>query len=123
MRSMGDLGRGRSTGSLRDLRRGRAGLAVAGLVAWALVQAPAVASACAVCTAGRDEENAFAFLMTTIFMSLTPLVAIGTLVFVIWRRMRKLEQASTTTGSAPANSAAGTSMPTQPAAPAAQPQA
>ena len=57
----------------------------------ALVHLPVVSRACAVCTAGRDEENAFAFLMTTIFMSIMPLAAIGTLVFVLWRRMQKLE--------------------------------
>ena len=56
-----------------------------------LVGAPSVASACAVCTAGRDEENAFAFLMTTLFMSLMPLLATGTLIFVLWRRIQKLE--------------------------------
>jgi hypothetical protein len=61
-------------------------------LAWAVVLSPAVAEACAVCTAGRDEENAFAFLMTTIFMSIMPLVGFGTLVFVLWRRMQKLER-------------------------------
>ena len=66
-------------------------LAVHGLVALILVQAPGVARACAVCTAGRDEENAFAFLLTTIFMSIMPLAAIGTLVFVLWRRIQRLE--------------------------------
>lgn len=61
------------------------------LVAAGLLWAPSIARACAVCTAGRDEENAFAFLMTTIFMSLMPLAAIGLVVFVLWRRMQKLE--------------------------------
>jgi len=63
----------------------------AALVVALLVHAPTLASACAVCGAGRDEENAFAFLMTTIFMSLMPLAAIGTLVYVLWRRIQKLE--------------------------------
>lgn len=61
------------------------------LVVALLVHAPAFVRACAVCGAGRDEENAFAFLMTTIFMSLMPLVAIGTLLYVLWRRIQKLE--------------------------------
>ena len=74
--------------------RGRAWLV--GLAALPLALAPSLASACAVCTAGRDEENAFAFLMTTIFMSIMPLAAIGTLVFVLWRRIRKLEQEAET---------------------------
>ena len=43
------------------------------------------------CTAGRDEENQAAFLWSTLFMSLLPLITIGTLVFVIWRRYQKLE--------------------------------
>ena len=40
---------------------------------------------------GKGGENAFAFLMTTLFMSLMPLLAIGTLIFVLWRRIQKLE--------------------------------
>ena len=52
---------------------------------------PNWAMACSVCTAGRDEENQLAFLLSTLFMSLLPLVVIGTGVFVLWRRIRKLE--------------------------------
>ena len=66
------------------------GLHVAAL-AWLIVQLPTVAHACSVCTAGRDEENQTAFLLSTLFMSLLPLVAIGTLVYVLWRRIQKLE--------------------------------
>lgn len=61
------------------------------VMAWVVLQAPAIANACSVCTAGRDEENQTAFLLSTLFMSLLPLLAIGTLVFVIWRRYQKLE--------------------------------
>ena len=64
------------------------------LMGWcvlSLTAAPSIAQACAVCTAGRDEENALAFLLSTIGMSLMPLVALGTLVFVLWRRIQKLE--------------------------------
>ena len=64
------------------------------LVAWVVIATPSIASACAVCSAGKDEENALAFLLSTIFMSLMPLAAIGTLVFVLWRRMQKLEAES-----------------------------
>lgn len=74
------------TGIVRRIDSFRVSFLAAGLVL-----APALAQACAVCTAGRDEENAAAFLMTTIFMSLMPLVAIGTLIFVLWRRLQKLE--------------------------------
>ena len=69
----------------------RTSLVIATLVAVVLVHLPSVASACAVCTAGKDEENAFAFLMTTIFMSIMPLAAVGTVVWVLWRRIQKLE--------------------------------
>lgn len=56
--------------------------------------APRLALACAVCTAGRDDENQTAFLLSTIFLSLLPLAALGTLVFVLWRRFQRLESAS-----------------------------
>ncbi len=61
------------------------------VLSWLIVQLPAVATACSVCTAGRDEENQTAFLLSTVFMSLLPLIAIGTLVYVLWRRYQKLE--------------------------------
>ena len=66
------------------------GLAAA-CFAWLVVLSPSIASACSVCTAGRDEENAAAFLITTIFMSVLPLLALGTFVYVLWRRFQKLE--------------------------------
>jgi len=55
--------------------------------------APGLAGACSVCTAGRDEENQLAFLLSTIFMSVLPLLVIGTIVFVLWRRFRQAELA------------------------------
>jgi len=74
----------------RPLNRRIIGLYLA-LVSWWVVLSPSIAAACSVCTAGRDEENAAAFLISTIFMSVLPLLAIGTLVFVLWRRIQKLE--------------------------------
>lgn len=70
----------------------RFGILLGAVLAGVLVCLPSLSSACAVCGAGRDEENAFAFLMTTLFMSVMPLVAIGTVVYVLWRRIRKLEE-------------------------------
>jgi len=61
------------------------------LFAWLVVLSPSISSACSVCTAGRDEENAAAFLMTTIFMSCLPLLALGMFIYVLWRRFQKLE--------------------------------
>ena len=61
-------------------------------LAWLIVSLlPTVVHACSVCTAGREDENASAFLLSTLFMSLLPLTAIGTLVYVLWRRIKKLE--------------------------------
>jgi ABC-type transport system involved in multi-copper enzyme maturation permease subunit len=60
-------------------------------LAW--MAAPGLAAACSVCTAGRDEENQLAFLLSTIFMSVLPLLVIGTIVFVLWRRIRQAELA------------------------------
>lgn len=59
--------------------------------AWLVVQSPNVTLACSVCSAGRDEQNQTAFLLSTVFMSVLPLVAIGTLVFVIWRRLQRAQ--------------------------------
>lgn len=77
--------------------RTRARAAVAGIIASGVVLvfvgAPRLALACAVCSAGREDENQTAFLISTIFMSLLPLAALGTLVYVLWRRYQKLEQA------------------------------
>ena len=58
------------------------------------VAMPRLVSACAVCTSGRDDESNAAFLVSTIFLSLLPLAALGTLVFVLWRRIRALETES-----------------------------
>ena len=60
-------------------------------IAWILVSAPRAALACAVCSAGRDDESNTAFLISTIFLSVLPLAALGTLVFVLWKRIQKLE--------------------------------
>ena len=64
------------------------------LVAAAAWAWPGIAAACAVCSAGRDEENQVAFLLSTLFMSVMPLAAIGGIVFFLWRRIQKLEAAN-----------------------------
>ena len=61
------------------------------LLVLALAHAPRVASACAVCTAGRDDESRAAFLFMPIFMSVTPLALIGGGVFWLWRRAKAVE--------------------------------
>ena len=72
--------------------RARLGAWLGLVLAIVVLQTPRIAQACAVCTAGRDEENQLAFLLSTIFMSLLPLIAIGSLVFFLWRRLKKLEE-------------------------------
>lgn len=69
----------------------RAAITGAALTA-GMVLSPRVIQACAVCTAGREDESNAAFLVSTIFLSLLPLGALGTLVYVLWRRFRKLEE-------------------------------
>jgi hypothetical protein len=83
----------------RRVRRAKSIWLVA--MAWFIVGAPRVATACSVCSAGRDEENQLAFLLSTVFMSALPLLAIGTLVFVVWKRFQKLEQESAAAESTP----------------------
>jgi hypothetical protein len=51
----------------------------------AVAAVPELARACAVCGAGR-EENRMAFLLTTLFLSVVPLLAIGGI--VVWLRHR-----------------------------------
>lgn len=63
----------------------------AACVAALLAAAPRAAEACAVCGAGRDEENRAAFLLTTAFLSLLPLVMVGGFVWWLRRRARELE--------------------------------
>jgi len=62
------------------------------LIVVALAWAPRVALACAVCTAGREEENRFAFLIMTLFMSALPLVLIGGLALFLRNRFRSQEE-------------------------------
>lgn len=79
----------------RGERSGRLARCFASIVALGIVvAAPRLADACAVCTSGRDDESNTAFLISTIFLSLLPLAALGTLVFVLWRRIRALETES-----------------------------
>ena len=65
---------------------------VAPLSGGLLVRVPRLATACAVCSAGRDEENRIAFIITTAFMTLLPLLLIGGLAFWLWGRFRALDE-------------------------------
>jgi hypothetical protein len=63
----------------------------AALLAAALLLAPRVSQACAVCMSGREEASQWAFIGTTIVLSLLPLGLIGGVVFWIRRRVRQME--------------------------------
>ena len=65
---------------------------VAGLVAALVVASPQASRACAVCMSGRDDETRTAFLLTTVFLSLLPLVAAGSAAWWLRRRVRELER-------------------------------
>jgi hypothetical protein len=82
----------RRAGPLRAIHRTVSAGIAAGFAA-VILAAPRIALACAVCTAGREDESNAAFLVSTIFLSLLPLIALGTLVYVLWRRFQKLELA------------------------------
>lgn len=66
--------------------------AVAPLGVAAIVASPQLASACAVCMSGREDDVQFAFLATTAFMSVLPLMLIGGVVWWLRRRLREMEE-------------------------------
>jgi hypothetical protein len=76
---------------------------IAGFVAALLIASPRVSRACAVCMSGRDDETQTAFLLTTVFLSLLPLAAVGSAAWWLRRRVRELERrAASTAGPPPA---------------------
>lgn len=68
--------------------------ALAGFAAALIVTSPALAEACAVCGAARSEASRDAFIATTVFMTLLPLLAIGGVVLWLRRRARRLAEPS-----------------------------
>lgn len=67
--------------------RGRLGA----LIAAGLVVAPGLAHACAVCSSGREDDVQFAFIATTVFLSVLPLGMLGGAVWWLRRRLREIE--------------------------------
>ena len=63
------------------------------LLATLLLLAPRVSLACAVCMSGREEASRWAFIGTTVALSLLPLCLVGGMVWWIRRRLRELEAA------------------------------
>ena len=56
-----------------------------------LLLAPRASLACAVCMSGREEASQWAFIGTTIGLSLLPVSLVGGMIWWIRRRLRRLE--------------------------------
>ena len=67
-------------------RRVRAGAAPA--LVLALLLAPRASEACSKCLSGRSEATKLAYILTTVFLSVLPLLAIGGGVWWLARRAR-----------------------------------
>ena len=76
------------------LRRllGAARHAATGLLVLALLWAPAASEACSQCLATRSRENQLAFIVTTIFLSIMPLVLVGGIVLWLRRQLKAAEE-------------------------------
>jgi hypothetical protein len=72
----------------------------------AIAGVPRVAAACAVCMAGYNDETRQAFLASTAFMSLLPLLLIGGLVWWLRRRARSGREGMRAPGARPTGEAA-----------------
>lgn len=70
--------------------RGPGGVALLATLAMAMLSAPA--AACPVCGAGAQDRNNLAFLISTIFLSLTPLAAAGAGIWWLRGRARQVER-------------------------------
>jgi hypothetical protein len=73
---------------LSSLRSGLAGLTV-----FAVLLLPRVSQACSVCSAGNEDENRLAFILTTAFLTFMPLTMVGALVLWLKQRVLSLEVA------------------------------
>jgi hypothetical protein len=57
---------------------------------------PQVASACAVCSAGREDESRLAFILMTALMTFLPMAIVGGFVWWLRTRAKQLEAAGQT---------------------------
>jgi hypothetical protein len=64
---------------------------LAGIVATLLLWWPQAAYACAVCFSARSDDTRHAFALTTVFLTLLPLLAIGGAAWWLVRRARQME--------------------------------
>jgi hypothetical protein len=61
------------------------------ILALLILVSPSVAQACAGCFSGRSDEQREAFLITTGFLTFLPLMLLGFAVWVLIRRVRRIE--------------------------------
>jgi hypothetical protein len=59
---------------------------------WLILTGPSLVEACAVCSAGREDESRTAFIIGTAFMTALPMILVGGLVW--WIRKKTREAAS-----------------------------
>lgn len=59
------------------------------LVSTSVLLVPQLAAACAVCFTGRSDETRVAFLVTTGFLTVLPILMIGSVVWWLCRRARQ----------------------------------
>jgi hypothetical protein len=64
--------------------------ALAATISTAVLLAPRLAAACAVCFTGRADETRTAFIATTGLLSALPILLIGSLVWWLRRRARQI---------------------------------
>jgi hypothetical protein len=76
------------------------------LLAWLLLTAPSIAEACSKCLSGRSDETKLAYILTTVFLSLLPLLAIGGVVWWLVRRARALTRVEAAVATPPAQHSA-----------------
>jgi hypothetical protein len=71
---------------------GRRRAALAPGVSLVLLLAPRISEACSKCLSGRSEETKMAYLLTTVFLSVLPPLAIAGVAWWLLRRARALER-------------------------------
>jgi hypothetical protein len=64
------------------------------MAAAVLLAAPEAAEACSVCSAAQDDSVREAFLVTTVFLSVLPLLLVGGFAWWLRRRVRELDASS-----------------------------
>ena len=91
----------------RNVRMGRRlGASAAWLLVWLLMAAPSVAEACSKCLSGRSDETKLAYILTTVFLSLLPPLAVGGVVWWLVRRARALSRVEVAAAIPPAQHSA-----------------